>query len=625
MRTYTAHGVTIHAFPDATNGAELDSFAKSDPILGLDVETTAIEDAGVFADDARLRLVQLGNADTAFVFDVSDDWQRQAVTAVLKNEEIKFVSHSGYDYMNVRRFLDVKLGDRFLDTIVLAQLIEPGETRNHGLKHLTSQHLDDGLIEGEKALDAVFKELAPLETMHNADGSVKLKKDGTPSQRHLVGRKLKAWGFTNVPLDNEEYVVYAGLDAVYVRRLWAALGPGVKDFFELAISDLWLHRRSVEWQYQGIRVDVPHTTSFLADVETAIADAEAEMSALTGCKARSPKLSVWLEEHGVAGSQLDRTDTGRLSLDKKALPKLAALYGKDSVVGPVLKAKLAVSANSNKAAILSSILRSKDSNDRVHPEVKTLQAKTGRFSATGVAIQTINKDDSRMRRCFLADEGHVLVGADLNQVEVCIGAAYSRDPALLEIVFSGRSMHDITCDSAFGEGAHTDKKKRGYAKTTNFLCQYGGGAQKLQLSLGEDATLALAQKLVKAYRKAYAVLVSFGRSIEELDPVINDFGRRVPADPGRGFANLNYLIQSSGRDLLAGMIKRLYDDGWGQYFYMAIHDEIILNVPVGLVEEAKAALERAMNTTFRDIPITAEAEEIGKRWGGDFEDDDNAT
>jgi len=76
-------------------------------------------------------------------------------------------------------------------------------------------------------------------------------------------------------------------------------------------------------------------------------------------------------------------------------------------------------------------------------------------------------------------------------------------------------------------------------------------------------------------------------------------------------------VKLTGADLLRQMVRRLYDEGWGEYFYMAHHDEIILDVPVALIDDAKKALELCMTTEFRGVPIRASAEVIGARWGGD--------
>jgi len=372
-----------------------------------------------------------------------------------------------------------------------------------------------------------------------------------------------------------------------------------------------LHRRATEWQYRGIKIDVAHTQQFLDDVEYAIAEAEADIGKISGFKARSPRLAEWLTQLGVEG---DTTETGRLSLDKKALPRLVNQYGDVPEVGAVLRAKLSVSANSNKAAILASCLRSKDSNDRVHPEWKTLQAKTGRMSATNPAVQTISKTDKRMRQCFIANEDEIIISADLNQVEVCVAAAYSQDPNLLNVVLSGESMHDITAKEAFGDSF--TKIQRGYAKTTNFAAQYGAGAQAI--STQANIPLGTAQKLLKAYKRAYSGLVAYGRSLEDLDVVVNDFGRRIPVDVGREYANLNFKIQSTARDILAVMIEKLYTLGFGEHIILVLHDELVLSLPENKVEAGLVALEKAMTTTFRGVPIKANAGVVGKLWGEDL-------
>ncbi|NED84831.1 hypothetical protein G3I76_32640, partial [Streptomyces sp. SID11233] len=64
---------------------------------------------------------------------------------------------------------------------------------------LTVRHLDDGLVQARDALYARMRELAPT------------------GQR--AGGKPLEWGWDHIPVTDEAYTVYAGLDAVYVRRL----------------------------------------------------------------------------------------------------------------------------------------------------------------------------------------------------------------------------------------------------------------------------------------------------------------------------------------------------------------------------------------------------------------------
>src|SRR5690606_37913030 len=92
-------------------------------------------------------------------------------------------------------------------------------------------------------------------------------------------------------------------------------------------------------------------------------------------------------------------------------------------------------------------------------------------------------------------------------------------------------------------------------------------------------------------------------------------GRRTAVDPNRTYANTNYHIQGAARDVFADALLRLRATGWGDALWLVIHDEIILQVREEQAEEACRALEAAMNSTFMGVPIIAEAEVIGTRWG----------
>jgi DNA polymerase-1 len=51
------------------------------------------------------------------------------------------------------------------------------------------------------------------------------------------------------------------------------------------------------------------------------------------------------------------------------------------------------------------------------------------MSITNPALQTLKKHDPRLRRCFVADPGHVLIFCDFSQVEVRVAAAPAPWPA----------------------------------------------------------------------------------------------------------------------------------------------------------------------------------------------------
>ena len=90
------------------------------------------------------------------------------------------------------------------------------------------------------------------------------------------------------------------------------------------------------------------------------------------------------------------------------------------------RARLAMSKASNLIANLRGFLAAADPAGRVHPQVNTLRAKTARMSITNPALQTLKKHDPRLRRCFTADPGHVLISCDFSQVEIRVAAALAK-------------------------------------------------------------------------------------------------------------------------------------------------------------------------------------------------------
>jgi DNA polymerase-1 len=78
--------MTVHApRPGELDPAALAAFTAAEPVLGLDVETSAMDDHGprYFAPRFTLRLVQFGTETEAWVLNMADPAQRDAAAAVL--------------------------------------------------------------------------------------------------------------------------------------------------------------------------------------------------------------------------------------------------------------------------------------------------------------------------------------------------------------------------------------------------------------------------------------------------------------------------------------------------------------------------------------------------------------
>jgi len=269
--------MTVHApRPGEFDPAAFGGFASGEPVLGLDVETSAIPDGGprFFAPGFTLRLVQLGSEREAWVLDMTDPAQRDAAAAVLADQARRFVTHTSFDVLAVWAAFGIALGQRVADTHLLSKLLDPDERAGHGLKELSGRHLDGGLGDAQAALHARMHKLAPV--------------------GHRAGNAWMRWGWDHMPAGDEAYAVYAGLDAIYARRLLPVLLKACAPFAHLAVMDTWLAAQGVGITIRGLRLDRDYTRRLLGELEAEHAAAEHVITTALGCPGGSPKVADWL-------------------------------------------------------------------------------------------------------------------------------------------------------------------------------------------------------------------------------------------------------------------------------------------------------------------------------------------
>jgi DNA polymerase-1 len=386
---------------------------------------------------------------------------------------------------------------------------------------------------------------------------------------------------------------------------------------------------------RGIRVDREWTREILADTEAEFSEAASWIEENIGCKPRSPKRGDWLIDRGVKFTKVTASGLPELTMPSASspgtLPNLYERYKHDPEIEPALKAMITIGTHANLLQNLRIILAQSANDGRVHPEIRTQGAHTGRMSIIKPAMQTFKKRDndaialdegtySRLRGCFLADDGTLLVGADYASQEVRIAAAYSQDPTLLRVVFEDLNQHLETAKMIFGVSDKTTVRNpitgQTYydcCKTLDFAQQFGAMPRRIAGQL--DISLDDATKLWESWREAYAGFVAWFDAIASANAVINPWGRVIPSDPWRGYANANYAIQSTGRDVLGDAMMRLADAGWADCFWLPVHDELVLQVPEDQAERAADEMTILMSTKLRNVELPAKGEIIGKRWG----------
>ena len=162
-------------------------------------------------------------------------------------------------------------------------------------------------------------------------------------------------------------------------------------------------------------------------------------------------------------------------------------------------------------------------------------------------------------------------------------------------------------------GEHFTDEQRTISKRATFGTIYGGGARALASQTGVSE--GTARQVIQRWRRTYPHVIAYGKRLAELAEVVTASGRRIPADPARPYANANYAVQSTARDLLLAAVYTLVTRHEVGGLWLFVHDEIIVQAPEPDAERIRGLLEHAMTSTFRGLPIVAEAKILGPAWG----------
>jgi DNA polymerase-1 len=551
-------------------------------ILGCDSETTGLD---IFSDTFKCRLVQFGTSTESWVIPVERGGAfEDAAIRSLRGVQKLIFQNAAYDLQVFDRCLNLpmeELWPKVIDTKILAHLVDPRGKQEGGIGHsledLTRKHIDPAVADSVKTL---MKTLA-------ADTKSKIS---------------DVW--KEVAVDNPDYLLYAGMDPILAARLYSKLSPLVP-----AVSN-----KLITFEHQLAEVcAIMERTGFLLDVDYTCRLSErlhddeinyTNQAGRLGCEnVNSPdQVAHVLESRGVKIT--GRTPTGKKMVDKVLLERL--VDSGDEFAHAVIEAK---KARKWRTTWVDGFLNQMDKNARCHASINPLRARTVRMSITGIPAQTLPAGDWLVRRCFIADPNQVMVSVDYQAQELRVLAGLSGDPTMQRAFVNGDALHQITADAS--------GVSRKIGKMTNFLTVYGGGARNLAGQA--DIDLDLAKKVIAGFDKAYPKVKELSRKLQR-EATMNGYvttpsGRVLPVDENRPYAALNYMVQSSSRDITAGGLIRLHKAGFTPYLRLPIHDEVLASVPADKAVWGANEIGRLMSTTFRGVHVGTDPEVGGRSWG----------
>ncbi len=471
------------------------------------------------------------------------------------------------------------------------------------------------------------------------------------SIKELIGTGKSQKTFDQVPL--EQASPYAAEDADVSLQLAKIMQPQLEaaSMTELMTGlEMPLVGVLAELEYNGIRVDPDELDRQRERLEGEIARLKKEIDAAAieatdrTFDPDSPKqLAGFLfnkpddeEAPGLGLRPLKRGKTGP-STDAGVLEKLASKAEIETPIPQLILdyRQLTKLVNTYLGALKEAIL---ERTKRVHASFNQTVAATGRLSSSDPNLQNIpirTEIGREIRRAFVAEDGHVLIGADYSQIELRLLAHLSDDPGLIEAFERGEDIHRAVAAQIHGVPlAEVTGEQRSGAKMVNFGIVYGITAYGLAARL--DISNSEAAEIIAGYKQRFSGITTF---LEECITQARDHGyvetmmhRRRPITEidsnnpqRRALAErmaINSVVQGSAADLIklamvdlherlaAGAHKELA----GTKMLLQIHDELVFETPEAKADAAIGVIVERMESAMTiKVPLVVDASK-GPSW-----------
>ncbi len=273
-------------------------------------------------------------------------------------------------------------------------------------------------------------------------------------------------------------------------------------------------------------------------------------------------------------------------------------------------------------------------NGIVHTTYNQTMTTTGRLSSANPNLQNIpvrREEGRELRKLFIPREGNVLIDADYSQIELRLLAHFSGCKPLQQAYNEGKDIHATTAAQVFGVplGDVTPLMRR-RAKAVNFGIIYGMSA--FGLAKDVNCSTAEAQNYIDRYFATYTDVKEYMdenvRFAKEHGYVTTILGRKrhIPELMSASYnirsfgerAAMNMPLQGSSADIIKlamlGVSRRLRAEGMRAKLVLQVHDELVLDAPLGEKERAAEILRTEMeNAVTLKVPLTVDLS-FGANW-----------
>jgi DNA polymerase-1 len=259
------------------------------------------------------------------------------------------------------------------------------------------------------------------------------------------------------------------------------------------------------------------------------------------------------------------------------------------------------------------------SGGRFRPSYQPAGSVTGRWSSNGGGALSF---PVQVRSAAVADDGWVLVVADVAQLEPRVLAGMSRDVALARAA-RGADLYQGMVDD--GAVATRQDAKLGLLGAMYGATSGESGRMVAGLTRRYPAAFGLVEEAARAGERGLVVRTLLGRGCPARGGAWDESPDAPPADLDHqdrhrrayGRFTRNFVVQGTGAEWalcwvadLRNRLWRLGDEGPVEarpQLVLFLHDEVVVHAPAGLadavVAEVTAAAATAGELLFRDAPV----------------------
>ncbi len=456
--------------------------------------------------------------------------------------------------------------------------------------------------------------------------------------KDLIGTGKKAITMARVPI--EQAAPYCAADVTVVFSLHEQISnelddnPALRQLF--AKVEMPLVPIIADMEMHGVLLDVPYLHNLSAELSERLDSLEQDIYKISGygefnIRSLNQLGDVLFGKLGISTEGLKKTKTGNYSLTADVLEGLRHAH---PLIPMVLDHRQLTKLKSTYVDALPELIN--PHTRRVHTNFNQTGTSTGRFSSNEPNLQNIpirTEEGRRVRRAFIAPEGHLLLAVDYSQIELRILAHYSEDETLIDAFERSLDIHASTAAAVYRMPIEDiDFEQRSFAKSVNFGLMYGMGPYRL--ARDSELTYAEARAFIDAYFEQFPGVKRYLDGSKafaaEHGYVETLYGRRrgfkILQNPSTSAAArqraereaINMPIQGTAADILKiAMIdlnQALRQKQYGAKMILQVHDELVLEVPENEIDPvSKLVIDVMESTVDLKVPLRADAK-VGRNW-----------